>query len=151
MDSLRQRWAIEKSKIIWLFLWIAIQIGLWVYKFLWYYNRTEIVALGIAKACAICICFNMAFMLCLITKTINTCFRRIGLAGILPLNFNVYFHGMMGVMILALGFTHAVAHLSKDFVVLSTADEPSELNDLMDKIDRPHTFTEVKPYTYWLF
>jgi len=57
----------------------------------------------------------------------------------------------MGVMILALGFTHAVAHLSKDFVVLSTADEPSELNDLMDKIDRPHTFTEVKPYTYWLF
>mmetsp|Transcript_32746 Transcript_32746/g.29623 ORF Transcript_32746/g.29623 Transcript_32746/m.29623 type:complete len:85 (+) Transcript_32746:1009-1263(+) len=84
----------------------------------------------------------MAFMLCLITKSLQTLFRKVGLGKILPLNFNVYFHGMMGAMILILGIAHAVSHLAKDFVILSEST-PEELNDLMKSIDRPHRFTET--------
>lgn len=57
---------------------------------------------------------------------------------------------MMGAMILIFGFSHAVAHLAKDFVILSDST-PAELNALMAKIERPHIFTETKSYTWWLF
>jgi len=89
-------------------------------------------------------------MLLLITKSVGTLFRKFGCYKLLPLNYNVYFHRLMAVMILVLGLVHTIVFLSDIYVKLSTSTV-EDLNDILATIDREQIFTKIESYAYWLF
>jgi len=149
--NLKTKISLNLLKFGWLLLWIMGMGFMFGFQFDNYYDKSNIVTLALAKACAFTINLNLLILLTLITKTITTVFRRIGLARILPLNFNVFFHTIIGFTTLFLGYVHAGSHIAGNFVILANKDSPEEVNALFEALGTDHTFTEVKPVTWWLF
>ena len=85
-------------------------------------------------------------MLFLITKSITTVLRMMHLENLLPLNFNVYFHRLLGVTTMACGFSHAIAHISGSYRALSSFKDVGELNKILLT-----PVPEVRSYIWWLF
>ena len=142
----KNQFIVEGPKWIWLAIWLCGVLYQWISSFQYSYARTGVIAIAIAKGCAGVINLNMGIMLLLVTKSVTTVLRRIYLAKLLPLNFNVYFHRLLGMTTLVCGFVHTISHISGSYKALSSFDDVKKLNKILFQ-----PIQEVKSYTWWLF
>jgi hypothetical protein len=58
-----------------------------------------------------CINFNSVMILVLVLRYTITILRNMGLAQVLPLDHNVYFHKVVGWLLFGLSWLHTIMHL----------------------------------------
>jgi predicted ferric reductase len=109
-----------------------------------FYKKTDTVAAGVAKGSAAVVNYNIAIMIALVTRSLTTILRKIRVATLLPLNFNIYFHTILGYTTLAAAWVHSLAHLTSFMRTLANMPNLETLNSLLAT-----PLDEVKPYRWW--
>ena len=145
-QNLKNKYYIDGVKKIWLTLFFFGLLYYGITTFISYYNKSHMVAVGVAKGSAAVIKYSLAFLLALVTKTLTTILRKIGLVRLLPLNFNVYFHTILGVAVFIASWAHSIAHMGFIMRKFSNIKDLEDLNKLL----RTPTY-RVHPYTWWVF
>ncbi|XP_022943392.1 putative respiratory burst oxidase homolog protein H [Cucurbita moschata] len=112
-------------KRIWvLTLWVAINLGLFVWKFMEYREKGAFKVMGycvcVAKGAAETLKFNMALILFLVCRGTLTKLRSTFLSSIFPFDDNINFHMLVAVAISVGTFLHATMHLTCDFPRLTS-------------------------------
>jgi hypothetical protein len=92
MDFIHENW-----KRIWLVtLWLAVNIGLFVYKFEQYKRRSSFQVMGycvcVAKGAAETLKLNMALILLPVCRNTLTTLRSTALGNVIPFDDNINFH-----------------------------------------------------------
>jgi hypothetical protein len=64
----------------------------------------------LSRACGRTLLFNSVLILCLVLRYTITLLRNMGLASILPLDNNIYFHKLTGRLIFVQAWIHALMH-----------------------------------------
>lgn len=145
-QTLKNKYYIDGVKRIWLTLFFFGLLYYGITTFISYYNNTHMVAVGVAKGSAAVIKYSLAFLLALVTKTLTTILRKIGLVRLLPLNFHTYFHTILGVAVLIASWAHSIAHMGFIIRKLSSLADLETLNKML----KTPTY-RVHPYTWWIF
>jgi len=145
-QSIKNKYYIDGAKRIWLTLFFLGLLYFSISTFVDYYSASDSVAVGIAKGAAALIKYCMVIMLALVTKTLTTILRKIGLAKLLPLNFHVYFHTILGMAVLIASWAHSIAHIGWIMRRFSNADCLYHLNILLNT----PTY-RVHSYSWWVF
>lgn len=107
-------------KRIWvLTLWLAINLGLFVWKFMAYREKGVFEVMGycvsVAKGSAETLKFNMALILFLVCRGTLTKLRSTFLNSIFPFDDHIHFHMVVAVAIAVGTFLHVIMHLACDF------------------------------------
>lgn len=97
----------NKRGVIWFFIYILINIGLFLTCIRY---RDQNPAVIIARGCGMCLNFNCAFILVLMLHSSLTILRMTPLRHILPIDESVFYHKMVGYIIVILSLVHTVAH-----------------------------------------
>ena len=117
LRKMKNAWRLGLLKRIWLILWALGVWSLFICSFSFYFlqqkdsNWTFAIASGIAKGSAAILKLNFACMIALVTKSLTTVLRTLGFANILPLNYNVYFHQLLGYVTFWASWIHSVCHM----------------------------------------
>ncbi|XP_022146260.1 putative respiratory burst oxidase homolog protein H [Momordica charantia] len=112
-------------KRIWVFtLWVAINVGLFVWKFMEYRNKGAFQVMGyclcVAKGAAETLKFNMALVLFLVCRGTLTILRSTFLSSIFPFDDHIKFHMLTAIAIAVGTFLHVIMHLTCDFPRLTS-------------------------------
>ncbi|KAJ7950337.1 Respiratory burst oxidase [Quillaja saponaria] len=110
----------ENWKRIWVItLWIAINLGLFVWKFCQYRNRGAFKVMGYclccAKGAAETLKFNMALILLPVCRRTLTQLRSSFLSYLIPFDDNINFHKIIACAIAIGTYVHVIMHLTCDF------------------------------------
>jgi len=146
MARFKNRFYVDRAKWIWLFIWACGALYFFISTLVEYYTRTGMLSAGIAKGSAAVINYNMAIMFALVTKTITTLLRATKVTSLLPLNFNIYFHMVLGITTFFATLSHIVAHMGFFLRDLSEMPDLESLNNLLLT-----PLSKVEPYTWWVF
>ncbi|XP_055837078.1 NADPH oxidase 5 isoform X2 [Episyrphus balteatus] len=95
--------------VSYLFVYIAINVGLFVSRAIQYRNSNFYTIL--ARACGQCLNFNCAWVLVLMLRHSLTYLRSRGFSSYLPLDNHIYLHKLTGMVISGLSVIHTVMHL----------------------------------------
>lgn len=111
---------IANWKRIWvLTLWLAINLGLFVWKFMEYKEKGVFEVMGycvcVAKGSAETLKFNMALIIFLVCRGTLTRLRSTFLSSIFPFDDHIHFHMVVAVAIAVGTFLHVIMHLTCDF------------------------------------
>uniref|UniRef100_A0A9I9DXG0 Respiratory burst oxidase homolog protein H n=1 Tax=Cucumis melo TaxID=3656 RepID=A0A9I9DXG0_CUCME len=111
---------IANWKRIWvLILWLAINLGLFVWKFMAYRDKGVFKVMGycvsVAKGAAETLKFNMALILFLVCRGTLTKLRSTFLNSIFPFDDHIHFHMVVAVAIAVGTFLHVIMHMACDF------------------------------------
>ncbi|XP_022944089.1 putative respiratory burst oxidase homolog protein H [Cucurbita moschata] len=115
----------DNRKRIWvLILWLAINLGLFLWKFMEYKEKETFklmgYCIGSAKGSAEILKFNMGLILFLVCRGTLTTLRSTFLSSIFPFDDHISFHVVVGVAISLATFVHMIMHLGCGFPILST-------------------------------
>ncbi|XP_023007323.1 putative respiratory burst oxidase homolog protein H [Cucurbita maxima] len=107
-------------KRVWvLTLWVAINIGLFVWKFIEFMEEGSFEVMGycvsIAKGAAETLKFNMALILFLVCRGTLTALRSTALNSIFPFDDHIHFHMAVAAVIVVATLLHTIMHLACDF------------------------------------
>jgi len=139
--SVKSRILIDGPQYIWMALWLGGLLYFFISKFIKFYDKTGTFGAAFAKGFAGTISYNMAIMIALITKSLTTILRKIGLVKLLPLNFNVSFHETLGFFVIAAAWGHALCHLTTVMKLFSELPLDT-LNSILNvHVDEIHTHT----------
>lgn len=110
----------ENWKKIWIVaLWLAINVGLFVWKFLQYKNRGAYEVMGycvcFAKGAAETLKFNMALIVLTMCRKTLTRLRESFLSKIIPFDDNISFHKLIALGVVVGTLIHVLVHLTCDF------------------------------------
>ena len=110
----------ENWKRIWVItLWLAINLGLFLWKYYQYKNRGAYQIMGqclsFAKGAAETLKFNMALILFPVCRRILTKLRLSFLRNFVPFDDNISFHKLFAFAIAIMTFVHVIMHLACDF------------------------------------
>ncbi|KAK4270313.1 hypothetical protein QN277_023362 [Acacia crassicarpa] len=110
----------ENWKKIWIVaLWLAINVGLFIWKFLQYKNRGAYEVMGycvcFAKGAAETLKFNMALIVLTMCRKTLTCLRESFLSKIIPFDDNISFHKLIALGVVVGTLIHVLVHLTCDF------------------------------------
>ena len=97
------------SSTVFAIIYILINIGLFTLSAVRY--RTYNWCLIIARGCGMCLNFNSAFMVVPMLRYTLTWVRTTQMASVLPLDYTVYIHKVVGIVIVVHGSVHTLAHL----------------------------------------
>ena len=95
---------------------IAVNIALFVQRAVYFRHFTTQSGLTpnpfylLSRACGRTLLFNSVMILILVLRFTITGLRDLGLASVLPLDNNIYFHKLVGRMIFAQAWLHAIMH-----------------------------------------
>ncbi|KAI0213701.1 NADPH oxidase 5 [Lamellibrachia satsuma] len=92
----------------------------------------------IARGCGMCLNFNCAFIVVFVLRYCLTLMRSLRLSTYLPLDDNIYFHKVVGVVVVVQSVVHTLAHLANLYLYTSTT--PTSATNV--------TSTATTP-TYW--
>ncbi|KAF4354595.1 hypothetical protein F8388_009586 [Cannabis sativa] len=111
---------IEYWKRIWvIMLWLAINLGLFLWKYFQYRNRGAYQIMGeclcFAKGAAETLKFNMALILIPVCRRILTKLRSTFLSQSIPFDDNINFHKLFASAIAIMTLLHVLMHLTCDF------------------------------------
>lgn len=114
----------NRNKIWVLTLWLAINLGLFVWKFMEYKEKETFelmgYCIGIAKGSAETLKFNMGLILFLVCRGALTKLRSTFLSSIFPFDDHIFFHMLVGLAISVATFIHMAMHLGCGFPILAT-------------------------------
>uniref|UniRef100_A0A0E0C9Z0 FAD-binding FR-type domain-containing protein n=1 Tax=Oryza meridionalis TaxID=40149 RepID=A0A0E0C9Z0_9ORYZ len=110
----------ENWKRIWLVaLWLAVNVGLFAYKFEQYERRAAFQVMGhcvcVAKGAAEVLKLNMALILLPVCRNTLTTLRSTALSHVIPFDDNINFHKVIAATIAAATAVHTLAHVTCDF------------------------------------
>ncbi|MED6180340.1 hypothetical protein PIB30_009408 [Stylosanthes scabra] len=119
---------LEKWKKIWVIaLWIAINIALYIWKFLQYRDREAFEIMGYcvcnAKGAAETLKFNMALIVFTMCRNTLTRIRGTFLSRIIPFDDNISFHKMIAVGVVIGTLIHVGMHTACDFPRIESCPE----------------------------
>ena len=128
----------DNRKRIWvLILWLAINLGLFLWKYMEYKEKETFklmgYCIGTAKGSAETLKFNMGLILFLACRGTLTTLRSTFLSSIFPFDDHISFHMLVGVAISLATFVHMIMHLGCGFPILSTC-----LSDKLKEILGPN-------------
>ena len=95
---------------------ISVNIALFVQRAVYFQDFTTLSGLTpnpfylLSRACGRTLLFNSVMILILVLRYTITGLRDLGLASVLPLDNNIYFHKLVGRMIFVQAWLHAVMH-----------------------------------------
>ncbi|XP_038902140.1 putative respiratory burst oxidase homolog protein H [Benincasa hispida] len=114
----------NRNKIWVLTLWLAINLGLFIWKFMEYKEKQAFelmgYCIGTAKGSAETLKFNMGLILLLVCRGTLTKLRSTFLSSIFPFDDHIFFHMVVGLAISLATFIHMIMHLGCGFPILST-------------------------------
>ncbi|XP_066314372.1 putative respiratory burst oxidase homolog protein H isoform X2 [Miscanthus floridulus] len=110
----------ENWKRIWVIsLWVALNIALFVFKFIQYRRRAVFEVMGycvcIAKGAAETLKLNMALILLPVCRNTLTRLRSTALSKVVPFDDNINFHKVIALAIAIGSATHTLSHVLCDF------------------------------------
>ncbi|TVU36724.1 hypothetical protein EJB05_18669 [Eragrostis curvula] len=110
----------ENWKRIWLVtLWLAVNVGLFAYKFEQYKHRAAFQVMGncvcIAKGAAEMLKLNMALILLPVCRNTLTTLRSTSIGKVVPFDDNINFHKVIALSIAIATAIHTLAHVTCDF------------------------------------
>ncbi|TKY66041.1 putative respiratory burst oxidase-like protein H [Spatholobus suberectus] len=112
--------AFDKWKKIWvIILWLAINLGLYIWKFKQYREKEAFKVMGyclcFAKGAAETLKFNMALIVLTMCRRTLTKLRGSFLSQIIPFDDNINFHKTIAVAVVIGTFIHVIMHITCDF------------------------------------
>ncbi|XP_048648983.1 NADPH oxidase 5 [Marmota marmota marmota] len=114
-------------------LCLATYTGLQVLLFVLAANAHR--ALGasimVAKGCGQCLNFNCSFIAVLMLRLCLTWLRATWLTQVLPLDYVIQFHQLMGYMVVGLSFVHTVAHVVNFALLAQSGASPFQFWELL--------------------
>nr|XP_027781947.2 NADPH oxidase 5 isoform X1 [Marmota flaviventris] len=114
-------------------LCLATYTGLQVLLFVLAANAHR--ALGasimVAKGCGQCLNFNCSFIAVLMLRRCLTWLRATWLAQVLPLDYVIQFHQLMGYMVVGLSLVHTVAHVVNFALLAQSGASPFQFWELL--------------------
>ena len=114
----KEYWLNNKVFLAFLFLIIIINLVLFILRGFYFRNFcmlsgfTPNMFYVLSRACGRTLLFNSVLVLVLVLRNSITLLRHVGLSSFLPLDSNIYFHKLVGVMIFLQSFVHTVMHLA---------------------------------------
>ncbi|GLJ40328.1 hypothetical protein SUGI_0829120 [Cryptomeria japonica] len=120
----------EHWRRMWLILlWMAINAGLFTWKFMQYRNRSAFQVMGycvcVAKGAAETLKFNMALILFPVCRNIITWLRSTFLGSIFPFDDNINVHKVIASGVAMGVFIHGTVHLACDFPRIASCPTPN--------------------------
>ena len=114
----KEYWVNNKAFLLFLLLITIINLVLFILR--GYYFRNFCMLSGftpnmlyvLSRACGRTLLFNSILVLVLVLRNSITFLRQVGLSSFLPLDSNIYFHKVVGVMIFFQSAVHTVMHLA---------------------------------------
>ena len=103
--------------IMFLLAIIIVNIGLFVQRAVYFRHFTTLSGLTpnpfylLSRACGRTLLFNSVLILVLVLRYSITVLRDLGLASVLPLDNNIYFHKLVGRIIFVQAWLHALMHV----------------------------------------
>ncbi|PON36881.1 Respiratory burst oxidase [Parasponia andersonii] len=130
----------ENWKRIWVItLWLAINLGLFLWKYFQYKNRGAYQIMGqcvcFAKGAAETLKLNMALILFPVCRRILTKLRSSFLSNFVPFDDNINFHKLLAFAIAAMTSVHVLMHLACDFPRMISCPKEKFMNILGDDFD----------------
>lgn len=115
----------ENWKKIWVIsLWLAVNMGLFAWKYRQYQKKALFEIMGrclcFAKGAAETLKFNMALILIPVCRGALTALRSTFLSNLIPFDDNINFHKLIAVGITIATSIHGIVHLTCDFPRLSS-------------------------------
>ncbi|XP_028784362.1 putative respiratory burst oxidase homolog protein H isoform X2 [Neltuma alba] len=115
-----REFVLEHWKKIWVIaLWLAINVGLFIWKFLQYKNRGAYEVMGycvcFAKGGAETLKFNMALIVLTMCRKTLTKLRESFLSRVIPFDDNINFHKMIALGVVVGTLIHVIMHITCDF------------------------------------
>jgi len=106
----------NQAFIIFLFLIIVVNIILFIQRAVYFRNFSMLNGYTpnpfylLSRACGRTLLFNSVLILCLVLRYTITLLRNMGLASIIPLDNNIYFHKLTGRLIFFQAWLHTIMH-----------------------------------------
>lgn len=118
--SIAIEYGLENWQKIWvIILWLAINLGLYIWKFIQYKNRGAFEVMGYclcsAKGAAETLKFNMALIVLTMCRRTLTKLRETFLSRIIPFDDNIKFHKWIAVAVVIGTLIHVLMHVTCDF------------------------------------
>ncbi|VTJ63682.1 Hypothetical predicted protein [Marmota monax] len=85
----------------------------------------------VAKGCGQCLNFNCSFIAVLMLRRCLTWLRATWLAQVLPLDYVIQFHQLMGYMVVGLSLVHTVAHVVNFALLAQSGASPFQFWELL--------------------
>ncbi|RDX59656.1 putative respiratory burst oxidase-like protein H, partial [Mucuna pruriens] len=143
--------AIDKWKKIWVFtLWLAINLGLYIWKFQQYHQKEAFQVMGyclcFAKGAAETLKFNMALIVLTMCRRTLTNLRESFLSRIIPFDDNINFHKTIAVAVVIGTCIHVIMHITCDFPRIISCPEHKFMKILGSgfNYEQPSYYTLVK-------
>jgi len=120
----------HRVAILWIAIWVAVTLGLFLWKFLYYrFDRpVEFETMGycicFARGSAEALKFNITLVLLTMCRSVISSLRDLGygaLLRVIPLDEALFSHKVIGIVILGFVLTHSFAHVC-DFYYISKSD-----------------------------
>ncbi|KAK7395312.1 hypothetical protein VNO78_15863 [Psophocarpus tetragonolobus] len=143
--------ALDKWKKIWVItLWLAINLVLYIWKFMQYREKGAFQVMGycvcFAKGAAETLKFNMALIVLTVCRRTLTMLRESFLSRIIPFDDNINFHKTIAVAVVIGTLIHVLVHVTCDFPRLISFPRDKFMSILGDGFNysQPDYFTLVK-------